>query len=273
MKYGTSCGAVVLVCTLVCATAQTVPEKPRPAPTQVDEWREKGSVALLNLDYETARQIFNEIAHLYPAEPRGPLMLAGTLWLESLNRARLRQGTIYSSQSFEANSEDKPDPHVTEEFRDLIRQATQLIRIRLQASPHDPSALYALGEIETLHAAYEITIEGRFLAGLRDGSSGVDKHREVIKLDPNFHDAELTIGLYDYLVGNLPLAVKMIANMTGAHGSKRRGLQTLERVANGGLWARDNARLLLMVLYKHEQRLAESLALSRALQDKYPHNY
>src|SRR5215831_17995110 len=28
-----------------------------------------------------------------------------------------------------------------------------------------------------------------------------------------------------------------------------------------------------MVLYKHEQRLAESLALSRALQDKYPRNY
>ena len=273
MKYRTSCGAVVLVCTLVWASAQTVPEKPRPAPTQVDGLREQGSAALLNLDYETAHQIFREIARLYPAEPTGPLMLAGTLWLESLNRARLRQGAIYSSQSFEANSEDKPDPHVTEEFRDLIRQATQLTRIRLQASPHDPSALYTLGEIETLHAAYEITIESRFLAGLRDGSSGVDKHREVIKLDPNFHDAELTIGLYDYLVGNLPLAAKMIANMTGAHGSKRRGLQTLERVANGGFWARDNARLLLMVLYKHEQRPAESLALSRVLQDKYPHNY
>jgi len=169
-------------------------------------------------------------------------MLAWTLWLESLNKVRLHQGAIYSSQSFEANSEDKPDPKVTQEFRDLIRRATQITRTSLQAGPHDPRALYTLGEIENLHAAYEITIEGRFLAGLRDGSSGVDKHREVIKLDANLNDAELTIGLYDYRVGNLPLAAKMIANLTGALGSKRRGLQTLERVANGGYWERDNAR-------------------------------
>jgi len=273
MKYRTFCGALVLACASVCAPAQTVPEKPIRVPAQIDELHEKGSEDLLNLDYEKAGQTFKEIAALFPDDPTGPLMLASTLWLESLNKARFHQGAIYSTQSFEANSEDKPDPKVTQEFRDLIRQATQITRTRLQASPHDPRALFTLGEIETLHAAYEITIEGRFLAGLRDGSSGVDKHREVIKLDSNFHDAELTIGLYDYLVGNLPLAAKMIANVTGAHGSKRRGLQTLERVANGGNWGRDNARLLLMVLYKHEQRLAESLALSRSLQDKYPRNY
>jgi hypothetical protein len=182
------------------------------------------------------------------------------LWLETLNKARLRQAAIYSTQSFEADPGDKPDPQVAQEFHDLIRQATQLAKTRLQASPHDPRALYALGDLETLCAAYEISIEGRFLAGLRDGSSGVDRHREVIKLDPDFHDAELTIGLYDYIVGNLPLPAKLVANLTGAHGSKKRGLQTLERVASGGEWQRDNARLLLMVLYKHEKRFPESLA-------------
>jgi|SRR5215831_19388031 len=271
MKSRVAFGVLVWFWASICVLAQT--DQASRAPAQLDELHEKGAAALLNLDYDKARQTFNEIARLFPDDPLGPEMLAWTLWLESLNKVRIHQAAIYSSQSFEASSEDKPDPQATQEFRDLIRQATQLTRVRLRANPHDPRALYALGDVESVHAAYEITIEGRFLAGMRDGSGGVDKHRDVIKLDPNLHDAELTIGLYDYIVGNLPLAAKMIANVTGVHGSKKRGLQTLERVANDGQWQRDYARLLLMVLYKHERRFAESLALSQTLQEKYSRNY
>ncbi|HJZ80401.1 MAG TPA: hypothetical protein VKD91_08645 [Pyrinomonadaceae bacterium] len=269
MKYRTFFAVWLLFWSALCVPAQSGNEPS----ARLDELRERGSTALLNLDYEKARQTYQEIAHLFPDDAIGPQMLAWTLWLETLNKSRLHQAAIYSSQSFEVNSEDKPDPRVAQEFRDSIRQAAQRTRTRLQASPHDPQALYALGDVETLRGAYEITVEGRQLAGLRDASSGVNRHREVIKLDPNFHDAELTIGLYDYVVGNLPTPAKLVANVIGARGSKRRGLQTLERVAKEGHWQCDNARLLLMALYKHEKRYAESLELSRALQDKYARNY
>jgi tetratricopeptide (TPR) repeat protein len=95
----------------------------------------------------------------------------------------------------------------------------------------------------------------------------------VIKLDPTFHDAELTIGMYDYIVGTLPLPVRMLASIAGARGSKKRGIQTLERVAKEGQWMRDDAKVLLIAIYKKEKRFPEALALSRELQEKYPHNY
>jgi hypothetical protein len=255
------------------ALAQSGDKTSTPATPRLEELREKGSEALFNLDYEAARQTFKEMARLFPEDPTGPQMLASTLWLESLNKARLLQAAIYSSQSFDANTEDKPDPHVIQEFRDLTRQATQLARARLQRNPRDPQMLYTLGAIESLKASFDATVERRFLAALREGSSGVDRHRDVIRLDPNFHDAELTIGLYDYIVGTLPLPAKLVASIAGVRGSKKRGIQTLERVAKDGYWERDDARLLLMALYKHEKRFAESLVLSRALQEKYPRNY
>jgi hypothetical protein len=244
-----------------------------PATPRLEELRAKGSEALFNLDYETARQVFKEIARLFPDNPIGPQMLAWTLWLETLNKSRLSEAAIYSSQSFNANTEDKPDPLTTKKFRELTRQATQLARARLQRNARDPQSLYLLGAVETLKASFAITVERRFVAGLREGSSGVDRQREVLKLDPNFHDAELTIGLYDYIVGNLPLPAKIAASFAGARGSKKRGIQTLERVAKEGHWERDDAKLLLMALYKHEKRLPESLVLSRELQEKYPRNY
>lgn len=244
-----------------------------PATARLEELRAKGSEALFNLDYDSARQTFKEMARLFPDDPTGSQMLASTLWLETLNQARRLQAAIYSTQWFYAGTQDKPDPRVVQDFRNLTRQATQLAKARLQRNPRDPQTLYTLGAIETLKASFAATLERRFIAALRDGSSGVDKHREVIKLDPNFHDAELSIGLYDYIVGTLPLATKLVASIVGARGSKKRGIETLERVAKEAHWEHDDARVLLIGLYKREKRFPEALAVSQELQEKYPRNY
>ena len=108
---------------------------------------------------------------------------------------------------------------------------------------------------------------------MRDGSEAVDRHREVLKLDPTYIDAQLTIGLYDYVVGSLPLPAKLLAGLTGARGSKKRGLAALERVTREGRWSRDDAKSLLILLYTREKRFAEVLTLARELSAKYPRNY
>jgi tetratricopeptide (TPR) repeat protein len=240
---------------------------------RLEELQEKGYEALFNLDYEVARQRFKEMVRLYPDDPTGPHMLATTLWLETLNKARRLQAAIYSTQSFYAATEDRPDPRLLQDFRDLTRQARQLARARLQRNPRDPQALYMLGATESLEASFAATVERRFIVALRSGSSGVEDQRDVLKLDPNLRDAELTIGMYDYIVGTLPLPVRMLASIAGAHGSKKRGIQTLERVAQDGQWTRDDAKVLLIAIYKKEKRFPEALALSRELQEKYPRNY
>jgi hypothetical protein len=107
---------------LAFATVSTVgesgngPLNSRPQ-SQIDVLREKGSEALFNLDYEAARQIFKELTRSSPRDPIGPQMQALTIWLQVLNNSRVRQGAIYSTQSFDARSEDKPDPRVTQDFR------------------------------------------------------------------------------------------------------------------------------------------------------------
>ena len=260
---------------LVGALAQSGDDKKGTAAVspRLELLQEQGSEAIFNLDYDVARQRFKEMDRLYPDDPTGPEMLATTLWLETLNQARRLQSAIYSTQSFYAGAEDKPDPSVVRDFRDLTRQATQLAKARLQRNPRDPQALYVLGATEALKAAFAATVERRFTAALRSGSDSIDTQRDVLRLAPTFHDAELTIGMYDYIVGTLPLPLKMLASIAGVHGSKKRGIQTLERVAKEGQWARDDARVLLIAIYKKEKRFPEALALSRELHEKYPRNY
>jgi len=240
---------------------------------KLESLRAAGFEALFNLDYEAARKNFRELAESLPNYPAGPQFLAASLWIETLYQSRRLQSSLYDSDSFYSQNEDKADPRTVEQFRTWTRQARLLAEARLKQSPHDPEALYFLGATEGLRASFEEAVERRHFAALKDGSDAVDRHREVIKLDPSYHDAEITIGLYDYTVGALPLAYKIIAGVAGFHGSKKRGLAAIERVTKEGRWARDDAKTLLIVLYTREKRFAEAAAFARELGAKYPRNY
>jgi hypothetical protein len=238
-----------------------------------DKARAEGFEALYNLDYEAARARFKELARLYPDHPAGPQFLAASLWLETLNASRRLQSGLYNNESFYAKTEDKVDPKIVAQFKEWTRAAKLLAEARLKKNPKDTEALYFLGATQGLKAAFAGAVERSFVSALRSGSDAVDRHRETIKLDPNYHDAELTIGMQDYIVGGLALPYKILAGVTGTRGSKKRGLATLERVVREGRWAKDDARVMLIPLYKREKRYADAAAFARELATKYPKNY
>ncbi|HVF49938.1 MAG TPA: hypothetical protein VNA19_07620 [Pyrinomonadaceae bacterium] len=238
-----------------------------------DSLRTEGFDALYNLDYEVARRHFKEMTRLFPDHPAGFQFLGATLWVQTLNESRRLQASLYNTEAFYAKSEEKTDPKIVAEFRELTRQAKQLAEARIRRNPKDVEALYFLGATEGLKAAFAGAVERSFMSALRDGQDSVERHREVLKLDPEFHDAELTIGMYDYVVSTLPPIVKVMAAVGGIRGSKKRGLETLARVTREGRWAQDDAKTLLIALLKRERRFTEALALARSLMTKYPRNY
>jgi tetratricopeptide (TPR) repeat protein len=250
------------------------PEKAVPfEQKKFDEMRAAGFGALYNLDYEGARRQFREMTRVFPEHPAGYQFLAAGLWLKTLNESRRLQTSLYNNEGFYKEKDDKADPKVVAEFRELTTRAKTLCEERLKRDPKDVEALYYLGAVEGLKAAFAGAVERSFMSALRSGRESVDKHRDVIKLDPTFHDAKVTIGMYDYVVGTLPLPVKIGATFLGVRGSKKKGLAALEQVAREGTWARDDAALLLMALLKRERRFADAYAYAAALAERYPRNY
>lgn len=245
----------------------------RVEPTKIEQLRASGLEALYNLDYAKAQSEFNEIVKLDPTNPTGPQLLAARLWIKTLYESRRLQSSLYSSESFYTKGDDKVDPKIVSEFRSLTREAKRLADVRVKANPRDIEAIDALAAVAGLKASFEEAVERRHFAALRDGSEAVDRHRDVLRLDPNYIDAQLTIGLYEYVLGSLPLPAKLLAGLTGARGSKKRGLAALEKVAREGRWSRDDAKSVLILLYTREKRFPEVLTLARELSAKYPRNY
>ena len=270
MKY-LGCLLVLLLCApLVSAQQPWLTDAER---ARFEELRRSGLDALYNIDYDKADRDFNEIVKLYPNHPGGYQLLAARLWIKTLYESRRLQVSLYNSESFYVNGDDKVDPKIVTEFRNLTREAKRLAEGKLKQEPKNIEALDFLANTEGLKASFEEAVERRHYAALRDGNDAVDHHREVLKIDPKYIDAQITIGLYEYVVGSLPLPVKIIAGATGFRGSKKRGLKLLEEVAQQGRWSQDDAKTVLVLLYTREKRFAEVVTLTRELSAKYPRNY
>ncbi len=264
----------ILLVTGMVVVAQTAPGVPvKEDKAQLDSLRRSGVQALYDLDYDKANTDFMEIARLYPTHPAGPQMRAARLWIKTLYESRRLQASLYSSDSFYSSGDDKVDPKIITEFRNLTREARRLAELRLKQNPKDIEMLDWLGAIAGLKASFEEAVERRHLAAIRDGDDAVDRYREVLKLDPTYVDAGLTVGLYEYVIGSLPLPFKVVAGITGFRGSKKKGLAMIDHVAQEGTWARDDARTLLIILYKREKRYNDALRHARELTAKYPRNY
>ena len=216
-------GVLFLLLSWVAVAAAQTPLLTDAERSRFEELRRSGLEALYNIDYDKAQTEFKEIVRLYPNHPGGYQLLAARLWIKTLYESRRLQSSLYSSESFYSTGDDKVDPKIVTEFRNLTRESRRLAEAKLKQEPKNVEALDFLANTEGLKASFEEAVERRHFAALRDGNDAVNHHREVLKIDPKYIDAQITIGLYEYVVGSLPLPVKILAGATGFRGSKSVG--------------------------------------------------
>src|SRR6266511_737106 len=188
---------LVLLLVTVAVRAQ-LPQTNSPEATdkaKLDSLRRSGIEALYNLDYDKAQKDFKEIIRLYPTHPAGPQLLAARLWIKTLYESRRLQSSLYSSESFYSSGDDKVDPKIISEFRNLTREAKRLAEVRLKQNPKEIEALDWLAAIQGLKASFEEAVERRHFAALKDGDDAVDHHREVLQLDPTFIESDRQTGI------------------------------------------------------------------------------
>lgn len=251
-------------------------------PAEVVALRREGSAAIYDLDYATARTKFEEIRKRLPQHPAGDLYLAMTIWLEHLNRSRRLQTGLYQNESsFYAGAEkakeeaegDAVDPAVDRAFRDRMAPAKTKALALVARNKNDADAQYFLGAFYGVMAGYEASVARKFFAAMRNGSRSVDAHEKVLKLKPDYYDAYLSVGMYDYIVGSLPFAYKAIAALVGIRGNKQRGIKRLESIVEHDAATADDARVFLLAIYQNEKRYEDALAMTQQLSAKYPRSY
>jgi hypothetical protein len=233
-----------------------------------------GFAHIYNMDYVEARQLFVSLEIQYSYHPAPPLYLASILWLEEMLRRQDMDLNRFVSASYFSGrtAQTMPAEERAAFFRHLKKSETLANHI-LAKNRNDRDGRYFLATIYGLRSSFAITIDHSLREAFSNGNKAYSQCRQLVEEDPDYYDAYLTLGIYEYIVGSIPWYLKWMAFVIGAHGNKKEGLEHLALASEKGQYLKNEAKLVEMVLFVREHQYTEALALARFLADRFPRNF
>ena len=226
------------------------------------------------MDYETAMQGFVKIAAEHPNDPLATDFVLDATIFRELNRLDLLDTTFYANDGFLTGKHTVvEDTKVRDEVRRLADKAIGQANARLTANGKDVDALYARGWARSLEATYMALVERSFVPALKLAIGAKNDDEAVLKIDPNYVDANLVVGTYQYVVGALPVSFRLLVGIAGISGSKEKGMAMLRTSAANGVRTSIEARTCMMLFLRREAKYGEAEAIARTLASQYPHGY
>ncbi len=270
----------IVLCTALCrpAGAQHVSTASslRPLTLKVhsdDPVTSEGFERFYNSDYDAAIRDFEEAQKAHPDDPFTANHLLQAVLVRELDREGALSPQLYMGAEFLHLERQPVDPQVRARIEDLTGQALSLAERRLKSQPGDVEALYARGVTRALSATYEGLVEKAWFSALRSAMGAYHDHKHVAELSPNYSDAGLVIGVYNYIVAALPFYEKIPIFLLTVNGSKSRGIDSVRQAANAGGETAVDAKTALSMFLAREHRYSEARSLMEQLSRAFPHNF
>ena len=227
-----------------------------------------------NLDYPGAVERFQRFHAAHPGDPQATALLLNAELFQELYRLDLLDTTFYANDGFLTGRHAvEEDPKARDRILALADEAIREADWRLSRNPNDIDALYARGWVYSLKCTYLAMVERGYGAGFRLATKAKDDENRVLQMDPNYVDAKLVAGVYEYVVGALPWPFKLLIGFAGITGSKTQGLAMLNDAAQRGVVTTVEARTVIALFLRREARYKEAIQVVRGLRNQYPHDF
>jgi Tfp pilus assembly protein PilF len=231
-------------------------------------------VHFYDLDYKGAVERFERFHEQHPGDPQATALLLNAEVFQELYRLDLLDTTFYANDGFLSGKHaTQEDPAARDRIFALADEAVREADWRVSKNDHDVNALFARGWARSLKCAYMAMVERGFSSGFRLATKAKDDEARVLQLDPDYVDAKLVVGVYEYVVGALPWPFKLVIGFAGVTGSKSRGLEMLYDDGNRGVITSAEARTVIALFLRREGKYKEAIDVVRGLKSQYPHNY
>jgi hypothetical protein len=263
-------GAFLLLPAVLCASAQTVDTNPLNRDPAVRDAFSR----FYSMDYDAAVPRFEKIRSDHRGDPIATDYLLDAVLFRELNRLDLLDTTFYANDGFLTGKHTvTEDPAVRDLVKTLTDDAVNESTAILKLKPNDVNALFARGWARSLEATYLGMVERAFGAGLKQAMGARNDCDRALQLDPNYVDAKLVAGVYQYVVGALPFAFKILIGIVGIHGSKSEGMALLRDDGERGVITQVEANTAMMLFLRREAKYPQATAIARGLAEEYPHDY
>ena len=228
---------------------------------------------LYDLDYEGSIQDFEKVVAHHPNDPFALNHLLSALLVRELYRMGAMNTGEYTNDSFIGQAHRPADPAQKARIKRLVAETEWLENAELSHNSNNVDMLYARGVTRGQFALYTALIERAWFSSLRNAVGARHDHERVLELNPQYTDAKLVLGTHNYVMGSLPLAVKVAVALVGLSGDKGKGIQYLSDAYHANGETSVDAGVVSLVFLRREHRYSEALEIARALSPRFPRNY
>jgi hypothetical protein len=227
-----------------------------------------------NLDYPAAVQLFQKFHAEHPGDPQATAYLLNAVIFQELYRLDLLDTTFYANDGFlTGRHATQEDPAKRSQIFALADEAVREANWRLSKNPGDVNALFARAWVRSLLCSYVAMVERGFGSGFRLATKAKDDAQRVLQLDPDYVDAKLITGVYEYVVGALPWPFKLMIGFAGITGSKSTGLAMLRDDGDRGVQTNVEARTVITLFLRREAKYQQAIQVVQGLKKEYPHDF
>jgi len=254
----------------LCAPAQTIDTDPlNRNPEVVDAFQH-----FYIMDYQGALTRFNQVQEAHPTDPIATDYILYVTLFQELFRLDLLDTTFYANDGFLTGHHTVvEDLKVRDQIKALSDKASDQAEAQLKTNGNDVNALFARGWSRSLEACYLAMVERSFTASLRLALGAKNDHQRVLDLDPNYVDAKMVVGIYQYVVGSLPFAFKVLIGIAGIHGTKASGLALLQDSSDHGVITSVESRTAMMLFLRREAKYQQAKGIAEGLERQYPRDF
>jgi hypothetical protein len=203
----------------------------------------------------------------------GPVSDAAAYLFFAFDRLKILRSDFFTEDgNFTESKQLKLDPQVKQHFEADLNRSKQLADAVLSKSPGDTNALLASVLRIALQADFEALIEKRNRQALNDIKEATREARKLLAVCPECHDANLAIGVENYLLSQKSAPIRWFLRLTGAEADKSVGIDKLRIVAQKGAYLKPYARVLLAIAYLRDGDKPEARQLLTELARDFPQN-
>jgi hypothetical protein len=96
--------------------------------------------------------------------------------------------------------------------------------------------------------------------------------KQALAIDPTLYDANLALGIENYMLSLKPAPIRWLLGMAGAGTNKDEGVRLLKLTAEQGHYLAPFARLMLAVGELRDGRVQQGKAILVGLSQEFPQN-
>ena len=227
-----------------------------------------------DMDYPAAIERFERVHQAHPGDPQATALLLDAEIFQELYRQDLLDTTFYANDGFlTGHHATQEDPATRDRIFALADEAVHEADARISHNAKDVDALYARAWARALRCTYVAMVERAFGTGFRLATKAKDDAQKALQIDPEYVDAKLVTGVYEYVVGALPLPFKFFIGFAGISGSKKTGMAMLHDAGERGIASSVEARTVITLFLRREAKYKEAIEVVRGLEAQFPRNY